>query len=174
MISHKCYSNPHVLMMWSKASKDSSRGFQVSSEINFLISVRKAFPTSGQTLTWHKKISYLGTNPRTQQQNPRTQSPRRDLARPTPDPTTQIAPAVVLNRAATRPPTPFFSSLHSSSPTTSTALLTLAGEKGSSNPSQIRTISPNSNACSPADGSSEPDSSTLSSQNRFLPLPDLG
>jgi len=38
-------------MMRSKASKDSSRGFQVSSEINFLISVRKAHPTSGQTLT---------------------------------------------------------------------------------------------------------------------------
>ena len=37
-------------MMRSKASKDSSRGFQVSSEISFLISVRKTLPTSGQTL----------------------------------------------------------------------------------------------------------------------------
>jgi len=37
-------------MMRSKASKDSSRGFQVSSEISFLISVRKALPTSGQTV----------------------------------------------------------------------------------------------------------------------------
>jgi len=50
MISHKCYSNSHVLMMRSKASKDSSRGFQVSSEISFLISVRKTLPTSGQTI----------------------------------------------------------------------------------------------------------------------------
>ena len=50
MISHKCYSNPHVLMMRSKASKDSSRGFQVSSKISFLINVRKVFPTSGQTV----------------------------------------------------------------------------------------------------------------------------
>ena len=49
MISHKCYSNPHVLMMRSKASKDSSRGFQVSSEISFLISVRKTLSTSGQS-----------------------------------------------------------------------------------------------------------------------------
>ena len=60
MISHKCYSNPHVLMMRSKASKDSSRGFQVSSEISFLISVRKTLPTSGQTLTWHPKIFWFG------------------------------------------------------------------------------------------------------------------
>ena len=35
-------------MMRSKASQDSSRGFQVSSEISFLISVRKALPTSRQ------------------------------------------------------------------------------------------------------------------------------
>ena len=37
-------------MMRSKASKDSSRGFQASSEINFLISVRKTLPTFGQSL----------------------------------------------------------------------------------------------------------------------------
>ena len=34
-------------MLRSKALKDSSRGFQVSSEISFLISVRKTLPTSG-------------------------------------------------------------------------------------------------------------------------------
>ena len=37
-------------MMRSKASKDSSRGFQVSSEISFLISTRKALSTSDQTI----------------------------------------------------------------------------------------------------------------------------
>ena len=49
---------PHVLMTRSKASKDSSRGFQVSSEISFLISARKAIPTSGQTIvvTFDPKI----------------------------------------------------------------------------------------------------------------------
>jgi hypothetical protein len=36
-------------MMRLKASKDSSRGFQVSSEISFLISIRKALTTLGQT-----------------------------------------------------------------------------------------------------------------------------
>ena len=56
MISHKCYSNPHVLIMRSKSSKDSSRGFQVSSEISFLISVRKTLPTSGQTVNVTSKI----------------------------------------------------------------------------------------------------------------------
>ena len=57
MISHKCYSNPHVLMMRSKASKDSSRSFQTSSEISFLISARKSLLTSGQTfdVTFVKK-----------------------------------------------------------------------------------------------------------------------
>ena len=53
MFNHKCYSNPHVLMMRSKASKDSSRGFQESSEISFLISAQNALPTSGQTLMRH-------------------------------------------------------------------------------------------------------------------------
>ena len=42
--------------MRSNASKDSSRGLQVSSEINFLISVRKILPTSGQTVDLTKKI----------------------------------------------------------------------------------------------------------------------
>jgi len=37
-------------MTQSKASKDSSRGFQVSSEISFSISARKALPTSGQII----------------------------------------------------------------------------------------------------------------------------
>ena len=37
-------------MMRSKASKDSSRGFQVSFEIIFLITIRKTIPTSGQTV----------------------------------------------------------------------------------------------------------------------------
>ena len=37
MISHKCYSNSYV----TKGSKDSSRGFQASSEISFLISTKK-------------------------------------------------------------------------------------------------------------------------------------
>ena len=60
MISHKYYSNPHVLMMRLKASKNSSRGFQVSSEINFLISVRKTLPTSGQTVDVTHKFFYLG------------------------------------------------------------------------------------------------------------------
>ena len=36
-------------MMRSKASKDSSRGFQVNSEISFLINIRKILQTSGQT-----------------------------------------------------------------------------------------------------------------------------
>ena len=38
--------------------KDSSRGFQVSSEISFLISARKTLPTSGQTIdvTFEPKI----------------------------------------------------------------------------------------------------------------------
>jgi len=35
-------------MMQLKASKDSSRSFQTSSEINFLINARKSLPTSGQ------------------------------------------------------------------------------------------------------------------------------
>ena len=58
MISHKYYSNPHVVMMRSNASTDSSRGFQVSSEISFLISIRKVFPTSGQKIdvTFKPKI----------------------------------------------------------------------------------------------------------------------
>ena len=60
MISHKCYSNPHVLMTRSKASKDSSRGFQVSSEISFLISVRKVLPTSGQSADLTSKIFWMG------------------------------------------------------------------------------------------------------------------
>ena len=59
MISHKCYSNSHVLMMRSKASKDSSRGFQVSSEISFLISVRKTLPTSDQTVDVTTKKNFL-------------------------------------------------------------------------------------------------------------------
>ena len=46
-------------MMRSKASKDSSRGFQVSSEISFLISIRKALPTSGQTIDVTSKIFHL-------------------------------------------------------------------------------------------------------------------
>ena len=49
MISHKCYINPHVLMMRSKVSKDLSRGFQASSENSFLISARKSLPTFSQT-----------------------------------------------------------------------------------------------------------------------------
>ena len=50
-------------MMRSKASKDSSRGFQVSSEISFLISVRKTLPTSGQTVDLTSKIfSFLELN----------------------------------------------------------------------------------------------------------------
>jgi len=41
-------------MMRSNTSKDSSRGFQVNSEISFLISARKTILTSsGQTLTRH-------------------------------------------------------------------------------------------------------------------------
>ena len=43
-------------MIRSKASKDSSRGFQVSSEISFLISVRKTLPTSGQSADVHAKF----------------------------------------------------------------------------------------------------------------------
>ena len=61
MISHKCYSNPHVLMMRSKVSKDSSRGFHMSSKISFLISVRKILPTSGQTVDVQTKNFCLGT-----------------------------------------------------------------------------------------------------------------
>ena len=45
-----------MLMMRSKASKDLSRGLQVSSEISFLISVRKILPTSGQTVDLTTKI----------------------------------------------------------------------------------------------------------------------
>jgi len=47
-----------VLMMQSKASKDSSRSFQASSEISYLISARKTLPTSGQTIdvTFEPKI----------------------------------------------------------------------------------------------------------------------
>ena len=52
MISYKCYSNPHVLMMRSNASKNSSRGFQVSSEISFLISVQKNSPDIWSNY-WH-------------------------------------------------------------------------------------------------------------------------
>ena len=63
MISHKCYSNPQVLMMRSKVSKNSSRDFQVSSEINFLISVRKTLPTSVQTVDLASKKFWFGTNP---------------------------------------------------------------------------------------------------------------
>ena len=43
-------------MMQSKASKYLSRGFQVSSEISFLISVRKVLPTSGQNVDLTTKI----------------------------------------------------------------------------------------------------------------------
>ena len=50
MISHKCYSTPACANDASKASKDLSRGFQVMSEIIFLISVRKILPTSSQTI----------------------------------------------------------------------------------------------------------------------------
>jgi hypothetical protein len=48
-------------MTRSKASKDLSRGFQVSSEISFLISVRKVLPTSGQSadLTDRQNIAAL-------------------------------------------------------------------------------------------------------------------
>ena len=49
-------------MMRSNASKDSSRGFQVSSKISFLISVRKILLTSGQTVDLTSKIFFgLGT-----------------------------------------------------------------------------------------------------------------
>ena len=61
MISHKCYSNPHVLMTRSKASKNSSRSFQVSSEISFLISVRKASRHLVKLLTWHPNFFLFGT-----------------------------------------------------------------------------------------------------------------
>ena len=37
-------------MMRSKASKDSSRGFQTNSEITFLINAQKILPMSGQTV----------------------------------------------------------------------------------------------------------------------------
>ena len=51
-----------MLMTRSKTSKDSFRGFQVSSEISFLISARKALPTSGQTIdvTFEPKIFTKG------------------------------------------------------------------------------------------------------------------
>ena len=48
-----------MLMMRSNGSKDSSRGFQGSSEISFLISVRKALPTSGQTVDVTPKIFFV-------------------------------------------------------------------------------------------------------------------
>ena len=48
-------------MMRLKASKDLSRGFQVSSEISFLISVRKVLPTSGQTVDLTTKNFWFGT-----------------------------------------------------------------------------------------------------------------
>ena len=47
-------------MMRSKTSKDLSRGFHVSSEISFLISVRKILPTFGETIDLTKKYG-LGT-----------------------------------------------------------------------------------------------------------------
>ena len=43
-----------MLMMRSNASKDSSCGFQASSEINFLISARKSLSISGQQLNFKK------------------------------------------------------------------------------------------------------------------------
>ena len=48
-------------MMRSNTSKDSSRGFQVSSEISFLISARKTLPISGQTIDVTSKKFLLGT-----------------------------------------------------------------------------------------------------------------
>ena len=48
-------------MMRSKSSKDLSRGFQMNSEISFLISVRKVLPTSGQTVDLTKKKFDLQT-----------------------------------------------------------------------------------------------------------------
>ena len=62
MISHKCYSNPLVLMMRLKALKDSSRGFEVSSEISFLINVQKTLPISGQIINVTSKKNYLQLN----------------------------------------------------------------------------------------------------------------
>jgi len=49
-----------VLMTRSKASKDSSRGFQMSSEISFVISIRKTLSTSGQTVDVTSKIFLFG------------------------------------------------------------------------------------------------------------------
>ena len=46
-------------MMRSKVSKDSSRGFQVNSEISFLISVRKTLPTSSQSLDLTSKMIHI-------------------------------------------------------------------------------------------------------------------
>jgi hypothetical protein len=45
-----------MLMMRPKISKDSSRGFQVNSEISFLISDRKIIRTSDQTIDLTTKI----------------------------------------------------------------------------------------------------------------------
>ena len=52
-------------MMRSKISKKSSRDFQVSSEISFLISVWKIFPTSDQIIdvTFKPKIFTNKTPP---------------------------------------------------------------------------------------------------------------
>ena len=61
MISHKCYSNPHVLIIRSNALKDSSRGFYMNSEISFLISVRKTFLISDQIFDVTLKNFSLGT-----------------------------------------------------------------------------------------------------------------
>ena len=46
-------------MMRLKTSKDSSRGFQVSSEISFLISVRKTLPTFNQTVDVTPKKNFV-------------------------------------------------------------------------------------------------------------------
>ena len=46
-------------MMRSNASKDSSRSFQMSSEISFLISVRKTLLTSDQTVDVTPKIFFV-------------------------------------------------------------------------------------------------------------------
>ena len=48
-------------MMRSKASKDSSHGFQMSCEISFLISIRKILPTSGQKVELTSKNFHFGT-----------------------------------------------------------------------------------------------------------------
>ena len=57
-------------MMQSKTSKDSSRGFPVSSEINFLISIRKTLPTLVKQLIWHPKIFILETKQPQKDANP--------------------------------------------------------------------------------------------------------